>query len=80
MSEALEAMTMDPGESFLRTEVSWHETPTAQVAHRTFGAGPPLVMLHGWPLWGFTFRKLEPQLSSTCALFRKPRKGKRSRI
>jgi haloalkane dehalogenase len=41
---------------------------TAQVGYRTAGAGPPLVLLHGYPLSGYTWRKMIPSLSPryTC--------------
>ena len=34
----------------------------ARVAYRCVGTGPALVFVHGWPLSGFTFRKLLPYL------------------
>jgi len=35
---------------------------------RTFGAGPPLLLVHGFPLCGFTWRKILPELARhyTC--------------
>jgi haloalkane dehalogenase len=40
----------------------------AQMAYRVFGSGPPLMMLHGFPVSGLTFRKLLPLLQHrfTC--------------
>jgi pimeloyl-ACP methyl ester carboxylesterase len=62
---------------FCAAEVRWHETPTAKIAYRVVGSGPPLVLLHGWPLWGFTFRKLLPRLAAhfTCYLIDLPGGG-----
>lgn len=64
-------------ELFLRTELRWHQTPTADIAYRQVGQGPPLVFLHGWPLWSFTFRKLLPYLVDhfTCYLIDLPGGG-----
>ena len=47
----------------LHTEVN-----NTTIAYRTAGTGDALVMLHGWPLWGATFRKLLPDLAQrfTC--------------
>jgi pimeloyl-ACP methyl ester carboxylesterase len=44
--------------------------PTARIAYRTIGHGPPLVLVHGWPLSSFSFRKLVPLLQDhvTCVL------------
>jgi pimeloyl-ACP methyl ester carboxylesterase len=41
---------------------------TARVACRQFGSGPPLLLVHGFPLSGFTWRKVLPELSKrrTC--------------
>ena len=44
------------------------DTGTARLAYRRFGAGPAIVFIHGWPLSGFTWRKLLPALATrhTC--------------
>jgi pimeloyl-ACP methyl ester carboxylesterase len=44
------------------------ETGDATLALRQFGSGPPLLLIHGFPLHGFTWRKLLPALSQhfTC--------------
>ena len=62
---------------FRRADQRWHETPTAKIAYRLVGSGPPLVLLHGWPLWSFTFRKLLPSLTPhfTCVLIDLPGGG-----
>jgi haloalkane dehalogenase len=43
----------------------------ARVCYRTAGQGPPLVLLHGFPLSGLTWRKVVPALSKrfTCYAF-----------
>jgi pimeloyl-ACP methyl ester carboxylesterase len=50
---------------------------TAEIAYRTFGAGPPVVFLHGWPLSGFTYRKIVPRLAErfTCHVIDLPGAG-----
>ena len=62
---------------FLEAEVRWQATPTARVAYRRFGSGPPLVIVHGWPLCGFTFREPIPHLAPhfTCYLLDMPGGG-----
>jgi haloalkane dehalogenase len=40
-------------------------TADEAVGVRIFGQGPALVLLHGFPLHGFTFRKLLPTLAAT---------------
>ena len=41
---------------------------TARLPCRRFGSGPPLLLVHGFPLSGFTWRKVLPELSKrhTC--------------
>ena len=44
------------------------DTGTARLPYRRFGSGPALLLVHGFPLSGFTWRKLLPELSKhyTC--------------
>ncbi|MGH8528601.1 MAG: alpha/beta fold hydrolase [Nevskiales bacterium] len=44
------------------------QTGDATLALRRFGSGPALLLIHGFPLHGFTWRKLLPELSRhfTC--------------
>jgi haloalkane dehalogenase len=44
------------------------DTGTARLACRRYGSGPPLLLVHGFPLSGFTWRKILPELSKrhTC--------------
>ena len=44
------------------------DTPGARLPVRRFGSGPALLLVHGFPLSGFTWRKLLPELSRhyTC--------------
>lgn len=51
--------------------VHFVDSGTARVCYRKAGEGPALVLLHGFPLSGFTWRKVVPQLSCrfTCYAF-----------
>jgi len=44
------------------------DTGTARVPCRRYGSGPALLLVHGFPLSGFTWRKVIPQLATrhTC--------------
>ena len=44
------------------------DTGTARLPCRRFGSGPPLLLVHGFPLSGFTWRKVLPALAArhTC--------------
>lgn len=54
----------------------WEQPPrfrdvgASRIAYRTIGDGPPLLLVHGWPLSSFSFRKLVPWLQDhfTCLL------------
>jgi haloalkane dehalogenase len=54
--------------AFVQHPVRYVDTPWATVAYRQFGVGDPLLLLHGWPLSGVTFRKVIPHLQDrfTC--------------
>ena len=68
---------VDGAALFRGLEVRRHATPTATLAYRVVGSGPSLVLLHGWPLWGFTFRNLLPALREhfTCYVIDLPGGG-----
>jgi pimeloyl-ACP methyl ester carboxylesterase len=56
-------------EAFYRSaELRRFEIEDATLALRTFGSGPALVLIHGFPVHGYTWRKLLPALSEkfTC--------------
>src|SRR5262249_52485653 len=44
------------------------DTGSERLPYRRFGSGPPLLLVHGFPLSGFTWRKVLPELSKhyTC--------------
>ena len=64
-------------ETFLAGRVRYQDVGTAEIAYRTFGAGDPILFVHGWPLSGFTFRKLLPHLTGrfTCHVVDLPGAG-----
>ena len=45
-------------DNFRSAKVQRIEVAGMQLAYRTFGAGPAIVFLHGWPLSGVTYRVL----------------------
>jgi pimeloyl-ACP methyl ester carboxylesterase len=61
-------MTEPTTRFFLDTPAQPVDTGTARVPVRRFGDGPALLLVHGFPLSGFTWRKLLPELSAryTC--------------
>jgi pimeloyl-ACP methyl ester carboxylesterase len=52
-------------------ETHYLEVSGAKVCYRKAGSGPALVLFHGYPLTGWTWRKLVPELSRhfTCYAF-----------
>ena len=56
----------------------WLDVGHAKLAHYSFGAGPDLLFVHGWPLSGATWRNLIPQLAPhfTCHLIDMPGAGR----
>ena len=59
---------MSFSEFFDKAKVNFFNAGDAELAYRVFGAGPPLLLVHGWPLTGFTWRKALPALAErfTC--------------
>lgn len=64
-------------QTFLSARVRYQDVGTAEIAYRTFGAGDPILLVHGWPLSGFTYRKLIPHLARqyTCHVVDLPGAG-----
>ncbi|MGZ4800992.1 MAG: alpha/beta fold hydrolase [Acidimicrobiia bacterium] len=56
------------GEDYLARPPEWFDLDGTTVPVRRFGAGPALLLVHGFPLSGFTWRFLIPELASraTC--------------
>ena len=48
---------------YLDAPVETIDTGTARVPCRRFGSGPALLLVHGFPLSGFTWRKVLPELA-----------------
>jgi pimeloyl-ACP methyl ester carboxylesterase len=53
---------------FFESPAEKFEAGAARLPVRRFGSGPPLLLVHGFPLSGFTWRRLLPELSRryTC--------------
>lgn len=58
----------DEVSAYASAKVSRYEIEDATIAVRVFGQGPALVLIHGFPVHGYTWRKLLPTLSDhfTC--------------
>jgi len=61
-------MTEHATQVFLAAPARTIDTGTARLPCRSFGDGPALLLVHGFPLSGFTWRKILPALSAryTC--------------
>jgi len=61
-------MTTSHLEHFLSAPVHHEQVGQNTIAYRKFGKGPVLLMIHGWPLCGATYRFLIPTLQQhfTC--------------
>ena len=58
-------------------EFKYFDSCSAKIAFRKIGNGPPLLLVHGWPVFGYTWRYLIPKLSgrNTCYIFDMPGLG-----
>src|SRR5439155_14272194 len=47
---------------------SFAEVPSAKIAYRKFGSGPPLLCIHGWPFSSLSYRFVARALAAefTC--------------
>jgi haloalkane dehalogenase len=61
-------MTRAAAEFFASAPVEHTTVGSVRYAWRKFGEGPPLLLIHGFPLSGFTWRKVLPELAQrhTC--------------
>lgn len=59
---------VDPQSLYAAAEVEHHEVGDASLAVRRFGSGPAVVLVHGFPTHGYTWRFLLPELARqfTC--------------
>jgi len=69
--------TPDPTTAFARATPRFVDVGHSEVAVRQLGHGPDLVLVHGWPLHGATYRDLVPHLAShfTCHVVDLPGAG-----
>jgi haloalkane dehalogenase len=53
------------------------DTGTARIPYRVYGSGEPVLLIHGWPFWGFGYRKILPKLAEkyTCYVIDLPGAG-----
>src|SRR3954466_1424834 len=53
---------------YTSAKVAHHKVEDGTIAVRVFGQGPALVLIHGYPVHGYTWRKLLPALAEqfTC--------------
>ena len=49
--------------AFREARVEYADVENGRIAFRRFGSGPPLVMVHGWPVSGATYRHILPALA-----------------
>ena len=61
-------MTANRSFALSRTDTKFIDLGHCRVAYQTVGSGPPLLLVHGYPLSGLTFRHLVPVLAKhfTC--------------
>jgi haloalkane dehalogenase len=63
-------MRSDDTRWFESHPLSYVDVGTAEIAYRTIGSGPPVVLIHGWPFSSLSFRKIVRRLHDrfTCVL------------
>ncbi len=61
----------------MNAPMQWQDVGDAQIAYSKIGAGPALLLLHGYPLTGATFRSMLPALAAhfTCYVLDLPGAG-----
>src|SRR4051794_13480576 len=62
------ATARSDADAYLAAPLRHHDVGSAEIAYRTFGSGDPVLLVHGWPLSGFTFRALIPHLEGYTAI------------
>jgi len=75
--EMEKSKTASAATEYAKAEVHLHEIEDASIALRVFGQGPALVFIHGYPVSGYTWRKLIPALATkfTCYVIDLPGLG-----
>ncbi len=68
MESSTNIKQQSPDSLYAKAEIQRHEIEDATIAVRIFGQGPAIVLIHGYPVHGYTWRKLLPKLASkfTC--------------
>ena len=63
--------------ALLAAPVRWEDVGDAEIAYRVMGSGPPLMLVHGYPLNGLTFRRVASALAQhfTCYVLDLPGAG-----
>jgi haloalkane dehalogenase len=56
-------------DSFTREPIRFAELPSAKIAYRKLGSGPPLLCLHGWPFSSLSYRFIAPLLAERFTCF-----------
>ena len=71
------SITMTPESLFATASLERHDVADATLAVRRFGSGPALVLIHGFPVHGYTWRALLPALAEhhTCFVLDLPGLG-----
>jgi pimeloyl-ACP methyl ester carboxylesterase len=54
---------------FFAAPAQTQDTGTARLVYRRYGSGPALLLVHGFPLSGFTWRKVLPVLAERCTCY-----------
>lgn len=62
---------------FNQAEVKYYEGTDATIAYRKFGSGFPIIFIHGFPVYGYTWRHILPELQKehTCYVLDLPGLG-----
>jgi haloalkane dehalogenase len=62
-------VTPDGKDFYAAAHVEMHDMGDATLAVRRFGSGPPVVLIHGFPTHGYTWRFLLPELAERHSCF-----------
>jgi pimeloyl-ACP methyl ester carboxylesterase len=69
MQSAPSQASASDADRFNASPARFQDVGSAEINYRVFGAGPPVLFLHGWPLSGFTYRKVLPALATRFACY-----------
>lgn len=62
MTDRLQLTDIEASDLFRRPPDHWVEVGNGEVAVRSVGEGPDVLLVHGWPVSGATYRRLLPHL------------------